>query len=207
VITSDTPETDAAWDKYISHPYTYGAGDLRILAQRLERERDEAREVASGLAIQEERVNEALKELSSIHQWIDRNHPDGFIDSLTYLQNLERVTDNWYDRLDRLEVDANRFERERDEARHKLELCMAANSDVARIAKERDEAITRRMETIMQCELYEQERDEAREQIKELIYIAERAIALAEIDFENDKFGVASELRYELKQIMQEGAK
>jgi len=43
VITSDTPETDAAWDKYISHPYTYGAGDLRILAQRLERERDEAR--------------------------------------------------------------------------------------------------------------------------------------------------------------------
>ena len=63
---SDTPETDAAWDKYISPPYTYWAGDLRILAQRLERERDEAR--------------------------------------------------------------------------HKLELCMAANSDVARIAKERDEA-------------------------------------------------------------------
>ena len=29
--------------------------------------------------------------------------------------------------------------------------------------QERDEAITRRMETIMQCELYEQERDEARE--------------------------------------------
>jgi protoheme ferro-lyase len=42
---SDTPETDAAWDKYISHPYTYGAGDLRILAQRLERERDEAIEL------------------------------------------------------------------------------------------------------------------------------------------------------------------
>jgi hypothetical protein len=33
-----------------------------------------------------------------------------------------------------------RLKRERDEARHKLELCMAANSDVARIAKERDEA-------------------------------------------------------------------
>jgi hypothetical protein len=45
-----TPETDAAWDKYISHPYTYGAGDLRILAQRLERERDEARAVAGDLA-------------------------------------------------------------------------------------------------------------------------------------------------------------
>jgi hypothetical protein len=36
---SDTPETDAA--------YTCGAGDLRILAQRLERERDEAREAAA----------------------------------------------------------------------------------------------------------------------------------------------------------------
>jgi DNA repair ATPase RecN len=157
---------------------------LSMIAQ-LRRERDEAREVASGLAIQEERVNEALKELSSIHQWIDRNHPDGFIDSLTYLQNLERVTDNWYDRLDRLEVDANRFERERDEARHKLELCMAANSDVARIAKERNEAL---------------------DQVKELIYIAERAIALAEIDFENDKFGVVSELRNGMERL-KEGAK
>jgi hypothetical protein len=38
-----TPETDEAWDKYINFPYTNGAGDLRILAQRLERERDEAK--------------------------------------------------------------------------------------------------------------------------------------------------------------------
>jgi len=154
-------------------------------AQKLERERDEAREVASGLAMQEERVNEAQKELSSIHRWIERNHPDGFIDSLTYFQNLERVTDNWYDRLDRLEVDAKRFVRERDEARHKIELCMAANSDVARIAKERNEAL---------------------DQVKELIYIAERAIALAEIDFENDKFGVVSELRNGMERL-KEGAK
>ena len=47
---SDTPETDAAWDKYISPPYTYGAGDLRILARRLERERDEARELAQQMS-------------------------------------------------------------------------------------------------------------------------------------------------------------
>ena len=45
------------------------------------------------------------------------------------------------------------------------------------------------------------ERDEAREQVKELIYISERAIALAEIDFENDKFGVVSELRDGLEKI------
>jgi hypothetical protein len=50
------------------------------------------------------------------------------------------------------------------------------------------------------------ERDEAREQIKKLIYIGERAIDLADIDFENDKFGVVSELRAELQQI-KEGAK
>ena len=36
-------------------------------------------------------------------------------------------------------------------------------ADFARkLERERDEAITRRMETILQCELYEQERDEAR---------------------------------------------
>lgn len=47
----------------------------------------------------------------------------------------------------------------------------------------------------------ELERDEAREEVKELIYIAERAIALAEIDYENDKFGVVSELRDQLQKI------
>jgi hypothetical protein len=47
----------------------------------------------------------------------------------------------------------------------------------------------------------ERERDEAREQIKELIYIGERAVALAEIDFENDKFGVVTELRDTLMSI------
>jgi hypothetical protein len=50
------------------------------------------------------------------------------------------------------------------------------------------------------------ERDEARKKIKELIYIAERAIALAEINFENDKFGVVTELRDALEQI-KEGVK
>lgn len=64
-----------------------------------------------------EQRDEAGKELSSIHRWIERNHADGFIDSLTYLQNLERVTDSWYDRIDAIETDARRFVRERDEAR------------------------------------------------------------------------------------------
>lgn len=102
-------------------------------AEQLARERDQARadadrnaDILSGLELRStdelarlER-DEAQNELSSIHRWIERNHADGFIDSLTYFQNLERVTDNWYDRLDRLEIDANRFERERDEARARL---------------------------------------------------------------------------------------
>jgi hypothetical protein len=131
---SDTPETDASRGYALSSHYG------RIEGSYLQMDRSGPfvhAEVARKL---ERERNEAQKELSSIHRWIDRNHPDGFIDSQTYFQNLERFVDNWYDRLDRLEVDAKRFVRERDEARHKLELCMAANSDVARIAKERDEA-------------------------------------------------------------------
>jgi hypothetical protein len=187
---SDTPETDAKTHSIFgSHSCATVLADF---ARKLERERDEAREVASGLAMQEERVNEAQKELSSIHRWIERNHPDGFIDSLTYFQNLDRITENWYDRLDRLEIDAGRFERERDEARTELEMWRDGNI--------LHEAHRNELGKV------EQERDEAREEIKKLIYIAERAIALAEIDFENEKFGVVSELRDGLERI-KEGAK
>lgn len=85
----------------------------------LRRERDEARE-----------------ELSSIHRWIERNHADGFIDSLTYSQNLERVTDNWYDRIDAIEKDSKRFVRERDEAREAhIRECEEAHHLLSRIAR------------------------------------------------------------------------
>jgi hypothetical protein len=53
----------------------------------------------------------------------------------------------------------------------------------------------------LHAENLERERDEAKEQIEELIYIAGRAIDLADIDFENDKFGVVSELRDDLEKI------
>ncbi len=58
--------------------------------------------------------DEAMKTLTDIHRWIERNHPDGFIDSLSFFQNLERVADRWYERLERVE-------REREEARAKVE--------------------------------------------------------------------------------------
>jgi hypothetical protein len=146
---SDTPETDAQANPVFGKHSC--ATVLADFARKLERERDGARQLAEEfhrdqVTLLLEREN-AQKELSSVYQWIKRNHADGFIDSLTYFQNLERVTDNWYDRLDRME-----------------------------------------------------------REIKELIYIGERAIALADIDLENDKFGVVSELRSELEQI-KEGKK
>ena len=77
---------------------------------------------------------------------------------------------------------SRKLERERD----KLKQLLAADSE--------------------RVDAYRIERDEAREEVKELIYISERAIALAEIDSENDKFGVVSELRDGLERI-REGAK
>jgi chromosome segregation ATPase len=89
-----------------------------VPAEQLERERDEAVQRRAETILQcellEKERGEAQATLSSIHRWIERNQADGFIDSLTYLQNMERVTDNWYDRLDKIE-------RERDEARKEIE--------------------------------------------------------------------------------------
>jgi hypothetical protein len=164
------------------------------------------------LARLEQERNEAQKELSSIHRWIDKNHADGFIDSLTYLQNLERVTDSWYDRIDGIEADARRFVRERDEASGLLASEKITRDHIIKrgieMQKERDEARKHLRDANRGAEInahinqkFGQQIIDAREQIEELIYIAERAIALAEIDFENDKFGVVSELRDDLSKI------
>ena len=72
---------------------------------------------------------------------------------------------------------ARKLERKRDEAREDLEF----RRGLYRVQEE--------------C------LENAREQIKELIYISDRAIDLAEIDFENDKFGIVSELRSDLAKI------
>jgi hypothetical protein len=198
-----------------------------LAVNKLAEERDEARadaariaDILSGLELRttgelarlEQERNEAQKELSSIHRWIDKNHADGFIDSLTYLQNLERVTDSWYDRIDGIEADARRFVRERDEARGLLASEKITRDHIIKrgieMQKERDEARKHLRDANRGAEInahinqkFGQQIIDAREQIKELIYIAERAIDLAEIDFENDKFGVVSELRDDLAKI------
>lgn len=88
---------------------------LKKAVREAEADRDSARKLAE--EFHRDQVNLLLErkkfqeELSSVYQWIERNHADGFIDSLSYFQNLERVTDNWYDRLDRVERKLGRIER------------------------------------------------------------------------------------------------
>ena len=53
--------------------------------------------------------DEAQATLTDIHRWIERNHPDGFIDSMTFHQNLERVGDRWHDRLDQVKRERNDY--------------------------------------------------------------------------------------------------
>lgn len=98
---SDTPETDAQ-EVFTDHQTMYRGKAVTNLcaadfARKLERERDAAQE-----------------KLSTVYQWIERHHQDGFTDSMTYWQNLERIGDKYSDRID----DA---ERQRDAARENAE--------------------------------------------------------------------------------------
>ena len=75
-----TPETDAEVKDFDAPWLYYVNADF---ARKLERERDEA-----------------LAKLSTVYRWIERNHSDGFIDSQSHLQNLDRVADAWHDKLE-----------------------------------------------------------------------------------------------------------
>jgi hypothetical protein len=109
------------------------AQEIEKTCEKLEHSRDEW---AAMCGRYKQERDEAQKELSLIHRWIERNHADGVIDSLTYLQNLERVTDSWYDRFDGIE-------RERDEAREALasrEVVLAQQKVITDLILERDQA-------------------------------------------------------------------
>jgi hypothetical protein len=47
-----------------------------------------------------QQLEEAQNQLSQIYRWIERHNQDGFIDSLTYTQNLDRCVDALYDKLE-----------------------------------------------------------------------------------------------------------
>jgi hypothetical protein len=85
-------------------------------------------------------------------------------------------------------------------------------STISRLRRERNVVVSERNDALQALTGWENKwkaavEMAARAEVErdELIYIAERAIALAEIDFENDKFGVVSELRDGLERI-KEGA-
>jgi hypothetical protein len=101
---------------------------------------------------------------------------------------------------------AARAEVERDEARTERDSLQVMRKEV--VAANKGAKINAQVSNSLAGKLNraERERDEALAKIKELIYIAARAIDLADIDLENDKFGVVSELRHELEGI-KEGAK
>ncbi len=80
---SDTPRTDSHQDKMEVEELDVELAKTYTFARQLERE-----------------LAAANSKLSAVFQWINRNHPDGFIDSQSHLQNLERVTDLHHDRLD-----------------------------------------------------------------------------------------------------------
>ena len=101
------------------------------------------------LARLEQERNEEQAKLADIYRWVDKNHADGFIDSLTYLQNLEQVTDNWHDRLDIVE-------RERDDAIRQLNNIRAIDIHTCHDQCKRPMCVLRR------------ERDEARKDAKEI---------------------------------------
>lgn len=80
-------------------------------------------------------------------------------------------------------------------------------SMICQLRRERNVAVSERDDALQALTGWEnkwKECDETLAKIKELIYIAERAIDLADIDLENDKFGVVSELRSDLEKIKEE---
>ena len=142
---SDTPETDAAWDKYISPPYTYGAGDLRILAQRLERERDEAIQ-------QRHETNESSK--YAVDYAIRERDEAKELAERMFRERAEALKEihNQFVEYDKLFDEAEKIRGERDEAREELSdirLNLGADAEgytllhaVCSIQNERDEART-----------------------------------------------------------------
>ena len=174
MTTSDTSETDAEL-------YPMNGVDIvwPDFARKLERERDEALmdrangDIATMTRNHYERVlrerNEARKELAE-YRSIAENI--GAKKAVSEKEKAIRERDEWA-------AMCGRYKQERDDLQKAINgLCehfkiSPANTtllavEVLRIQREREEAITRRIETIMQCELYEQERDEARNESQRL---------------------------------------
>ena len=104
--------------------------------------------------------------------------------AMKVIERLEGEREEWY----RKAHENFKFTLDARDERDKARIDARKSKSFKRVLKETNANLKRKQ-------------DMAQEQIKELIYISERAIALAEIDFENDKFGVVSELRDDLAKI------
>ena len=85
--------------------------------------------------------DEALAKLSTVRRWVEKNLSGGFVDSLTHLQNLECVADDWYGRL----VETIR---ERDEARRNAEVERLSGVAVVAMCKRQESEIEAMREAI-----------------------------------------------------------
>ena len=170
-----TPETDAEWDKYIRHPYTHGAGDLRILLQRLERERDEAREKLRMTNIE----SNARQEIASA------------------LKERDEAREAWYvmqSSFERSRDEVEKLIRERDDARDVLEgisLYLSSGiGDENTTAQQYKERILDGVKHLAghaweeRCK-FERERDEAREKYD--LEAVENMLAVNKICHERDE--------------------
>jgi hypothetical protein len=183
---SDTPETDAFIVQITTNEGPTGV-KWRSHAERLERERDEA------IFFKNTSAADFLKQIRQITLCKDVAREK----LLMAEKERDETRKQFVDFLNKTED----YKRERDEAKQIISSALTA-LPVGYIPARMAESIPNRIADLCnEIAKLERRRDEAREQIKELIYIAERAIDLAEIDFENDKFGVVSELRDDLAKI------
>ena len=182
-----TPETDAEVTTFTSisklkQRFECSTGKVSAeFARRLERERDDARE-----------ERDKLKQLLAA----DSENVDAYLgvclerdEAREHLREIKEYGTEEINAAVELRQKLASALVERDEAREELQ----------RAVQERHDFHWELIDAV-------RERNEARDQVKELIYIAGRAIDLADLDFENDKFGVVAELRDGLEKI-QEGAK
>jgi uncharacterized coiled-coil DUF342 family protein len=170
---SDTPETDAEWDKYIRHPYTHGAGDLRILLQRLERERDEANEElhkqlvrydqlfveAEQIRIERDEARESLKHITEY----GTEEINAAVELRQKLAQALVDLDNMQDQRDPAMKVIKRLEQERDEARGERDKLQVMRKEV--VAANKGAKINAQVSNSLAGKLNqaERERDEARE--------------------------------------------
>ena len=183
---SDTPETDQIekYDGFKIKDSVTTCGDESssvyinvIHARQLERERNKARESLKHIT---EYGTEEINAAVELRQKL-----------ATALVERDELRDKYDSLATEHMLMVNKLCKERDEEQAEIQ---RLRFDVQRDAEHHDRMIG-------ELEKVYTERDDALEKVKELIYIADRAIALADIDFENDKFGVVSELRGDFEKI------